>query len=65
MKFKRYNIKNHPKYQVIGDLFNRIITHSSLCNTCANLAFISQVEPKSVKNLKRRILAKSHARRIK
>lgn len=65
MMFKRYNIKNHPKYQVIGNLFNRITTRSSLCNTCANLAFISQVEPKSLKYLKRRILAKSYARRIK
>lgn len=42
-------IKNHPKGQVISGFYNELTTHSSLRNACANLAFISLIEPKCFK----------------
>ena len=40
-------IRNHPMDQIIGDPSKGIITQNSLRNICGNLAFISQIDPKT------------------
>ena len=39
---------NHPQYQIIGNPSSRVRTRSSLRNSCNNLAFISQIEPRNI-----------------
>ncbi|RVW63757.1 Retrovirus-related Pol polyprotein from transposon TNT 1-94 [Vitis vinifera] len=41
---------NHPQDQVIGNPLSGVRTRSSLRNICNNLAFISQIEPKNIKD---------------
>ncbi|RVX02234.1 Copia protein [Vitis vinifera] len=41
---------NHPQDQIIGNPSSGVRTRSSLRNICNNLAFISQIEPKNIKD---------------
>ena len=41
---------NHSQDQIIGNPSNGVRTRSSLRNICNNLAFISQIEPKNLKD---------------
>ncbi|RVW19280.1 Retrovirus-related Pol polyprotein from transposon RE1 [Vitis vinifera] len=41
---------NHPQDQIIGNPSSGVITRSSLRNICNNLAFISQIKPKNIKD---------------
>lgn len=51
-----------PKKQVVNNIQKVVRTHSSSRNICANLAFISQIEPKSFKETKRQTFNRSKAR---
>ena len=46
LKFKHA----HPKDQILGDPLIGVKTRASLRNICNNLAFLSQIEPKSFKD---------------
>ena len=39
---------NHPQYQIIGNPSSGVRTRSYLRNSCNNLAFIYQIEPKNI-----------------
>ena len=39
---------SHPKELIIGDTSQGVTTRSSLKNVYNNLAFVSQIEPKSI-----------------
>ena len=41
---------NHPQDQVIGNPSSGVRSRSPLRNICNNLAFISQIEPKNIKD---------------
>ena len=41
---------NHPQDQIIGNPSSEVRTRSSLRNICNNLAFISQIYPKNIKD---------------
>ena len=41
---------NHPQNQIIGNPSSGLRTRSFLRNICNNLAFISQIEPKNIKD---------------
>ena len=43
-------IINHPQDQIIGNSSSGVRTRSSFRNICNNLAFISQIEPKNIKD---------------
>ena len=42
---------NHPQDQIIGNPSSGVRTISSLRNSCNNLAFISQIEPKNINDV--------------
>jgi Integrase core domain. len=42
-------VHNHPIDQVLGDPTKGVLTRSSLRDVCNNLAFVSQIEPKNIK----------------
>lgn len=46
-------IKDHPKDQVIGDIQKKITICCSIHNNCAMLAIISQIKPKSLKEVEK------------
>ena len=46
-------VPNHPINQILGDPNQGIAARSSLKNICNNLAFLSQIKPKNIEEVKR------------
>ena len=42
----------HPKDQILSDPLQRVKTRASLKNICNNMVFLSQIEPKNIKEAK-------------
>lgn len=43
------NSKDHPIYNILGNITKGVTTHSKISNFCYHFAFMSQVEPKNAK----------------
>ena len=51
LKIGNFSSTNHPQDQIIGNPSSGVRTRSSLRNIFNNLTFISQIEPKNIKDV--------------